>query len=83
MEERIEKFGTGKKLKRFHNKKQRSNHKQQLKNMTTLFVAPAITVPTKITPSKIKNNFTISGSKVSMSSPCIIYSLKKIILEIC
>ena len=35
MEERIEKFGSGKKLKRFHNKKQRSNHKQQLKNMTT------------------------------------------------
>ena len=25
--------------------------------MTTLFVAPAITVPTKITPNKIKNNF--------------------------
>ena len=35
MEERIEKFGSSKKLKRFHNKKQRSNHKQQLKNMTT------------------------------------------------
>ena len=35
MEERNEKFGSGKKLKRFHNKKQRSNHKQQLKNMTT------------------------------------------------
>ena len=37
MEERIEKFGSGKKLKRFHNKKQRSNHKQQLKNMTTSY----------------------------------------------
>ena len=35
MEERIEKFGSGKKIKRSHNKKQRSNHKQQLKNMTT------------------------------------------------
>ena len=37
MEERIEKFGSSKKLKRFHNKKQRSNHKQQLKNMTTSY----------------------------------------------
>ena len=37
MEERIEKFGSGKNFKRFHNKKQRSNHKQQLKNMTTSY----------------------------------------------
>ena len=37
MEERIEKFGSGKKFKRFHNKKQRNNHKQQLKNMTTSY----------------------------------------------
>ena len=37
MEERIEKFGSSKKLKRFHNKKQRSNHKQHLKNMTTSY----------------------------------------------
>ena len=35
MEEQIEKFGLGKKAKRHQNKKQRSNHKQQLKNMTT------------------------------------------------
>ncbi len=38
MEERIEKFGSSKKLKRFHNKKQRSNQKQQLKNMTTSYI---------------------------------------------
>tara|TARA_B100000809_G_C14884618_1_gene440468 strand:+ start:50 stop:241 length:192 start_codon:yes stop_codon:yes gene_type:complete len=37
MEERIEKLGSSKKLKRFHNKKQRSNHKQHLKNMTTSY----------------------------------------------
>ena len=37
MEEQIEKFGLGKKAKRFHNKKQRSNYKQQLKNMTTSY----------------------------------------------
>ena len=37
MEEQIEKFGLGKKAKRFHNKKQRRNYKQQLKNMTTSY----------------------------------------------
>jgi hypothetical protein len=37
MEERIEKFGSSKKIKRSHNKKQRSNHKQQLKIITTSY----------------------------------------------
>jgi len=37
MEERIEKFGSNKKLKRFHNKKQRSNQKQHLKNISTSY----------------------------------------------
>ena len=37
MEEQIEKFGLGKKAKRHQNKKQRSNHKQHLKNMTTSY----------------------------------------------
>ena len=37
MEEQIEKFGLGKKAKRYQNKKQRSNHKQHLKNMTTSY----------------------------------------------
>ena len=37
MEERIEKFGSSKKLKRFHNKKQRSSQKLHLKNMTTSY----------------------------------------------
>ena len=37
MEEQIEKFGLGKKAKRYQNKKQRSNLKQHLKNMTTSY----------------------------------------------
>ena len=37
MEERIEKFGSGRKEKRHQNKKQRSNDKQQLKNITTSY----------------------------------------------
>ena len=38
MEERIEKFGSSKKLKRFHNKKQRSNQKQHLKDVTVSYI---------------------------------------------
>jgi|LWDU01.1.fsa_nt_gi hypothetical protein len=37
MEERIEKFGSNRKLKRFHNKKQRSSEKLHLKNITTSY----------------------------------------------
>ena len=37
MEEQVEKFGSNKKLKRFHNKKQRSSQKLHLKNMTTSY----------------------------------------------
>jgi len=37
MEERVEKFGSSKKLKRFHNKKQRSNQKQHLKGVTVSY----------------------------------------------
>jgi len=37
MEERVEKFGSSKKLKRFHNKKQRSNQKQHLKDVTVSY----------------------------------------------
>ena len=37
MEERIEKFGLGRKEKRHQNKKQRSNNKQQLRNITTSY----------------------------------------------
>ena len=37
MEEQIEKFGLSRKEKRHQNKKQRSNHKQQLKNITTSY----------------------------------------------
>ena len=37
MEEQIEKFGLGRKEKRHQNKKQRSNNKQQLRNITTSY----------------------------------------------
>ena len=37
MEEQTEKFGSGRKQKRQNNKKQRSNHKQQLKIITSSY----------------------------------------------
>ena len=37
MEEQIEKFGSNKKTRRYQNKRQRSNKKQHLKDMTTSY----------------------------------------------